>query len=44
VAALLARELGRDSAWREAQVQTYAKLARGYVYANPASTAAGTPG
>jgi glycerol-3-phosphate dehydrogenase len=44
VAALLARELGRDSAWREAQVQTYAKLARGYVYADPASTAAGTPG
>jgi glycerol-3-phosphate dehydrogenase len=44
VAELLALELGRDSAWREAQAQTYAKLAQGYVYTDPASKAAGTPG
>jgi glycerol-3-phosphate dehydrogenase len=44
VAGLLARELGRDSAWQEAQVRTYAELARGYVYTDPASTVAGSPG
>ena len=31
VARLLARELGRDSAWIEAQVTAYATLARGYL-------------
>jgi glycerol-3-phosphate dehydrogenase len=31
VAELLARELGRDAAWRDAQVEAYAALARGYL-------------
>ena len=31
VAALLARELGRDAAWQEAQVQAYVALAKGYL-------------
>ena len=30
VAALLARELGRDAAWTAAQVAAFAELARGY--------------
>lgn len=37
VARLLARELNRDGAWAEAQVQAYATLARGYIYTDPAS-------
>jgi glycerol-3-phosphate dehydrogenase len=31
VAELLARELGRDAAWRDAQVEAYGELARGYL-------------
>jgi glycerol-3-phosphate dehydrogenase len=31
VAELLARELGRDAAWRDTQVEAYAELARGYL-------------
>jgi len=31
VAELLARELGRDAAWRDSQVEAYAELARGYL-------------
>jgi glycerol-3-phosphate dehydrogenase len=31
VAELLARELGRDAAWRDAQVEAYVELARGYL-------------
>jgi len=38
VARLLARELGRDVAWEQAQIAAYAALARGYVYGDPAST------
>ncbi|MFA6960899.1 MAG: glycerol-3-phosphate dehydrogenase/oxidase [Opitutaceae bacterium] len=37
VAELLANELGRDDAWRQAQVAAYTKLARGYVFTDPAS-------
>ncbi len=40
VAAILARELKRDRAWEEEQVRTYTGLARGYVFTDPASTAA----
>lgn len=40
VATILARELGRDDAWQAEQVAEYTKLAEGYVYNNPASTAA----
>jgi glycerol-3-phosphate dehydrogenase len=38
VAGMLAAELGKDQAWIDAQVKTYTALARGYVYADPAST------
>jgi glycerol-3-phosphate dehydrogenase len=31
VAALLARELGRDEAWRDEQTRQYEALARGYM-------------
>jgi glycerol-3-phosphate dehydrogenase len=31
VAALMAHELGHDRAWQQAQVTTFAALARGYV-------------
>ena len=44
VARLLARELGRDAAWGEAQVQTYTTLARGYIYTDPASLDPGPAG
>jgi glycerol-3-phosphate dehydrogenase len=37
VAALLAAELGRDSEWQRAQVDAYTRLARGYVFTDPAS-------
>jgi glycerol-3-phosphate dehydrogenase len=37
VARLLASELGRDAAWETAQVSAYSKLARGYVFTDPAS-------
>lgn len=37
VADLLAHELGRDAAWQTAQVDAYTKLARGYVFTEPAS-------
>ncbi len=37
VAELLARELGRDDAWRSAQIEAYTRLARGYVFTDPAS-------
>ncbi len=43
VAQLLARELHRDRAWEEAQVLSYAALARGYVYTDPASTDRSAP-
>ncbi|MGH7996742.1 MAG: glycerol-3-phosphate dehydrogenase/oxidase [Opitutaceae bacterium] len=43
VARLLARELGRDSAWEARQVRDYAELARGYVFGDPASTAVSDP-
>ena len=33
VATLLARELGRDEAWRDAQVDAFRKLAAGYLVA-----------
>ncbi len=39
VAKLLAAELGRDETWQSAQVETYGKLARGYVFSDPSSTA-----
>ncbi len=39
VAALLAAELDRDAAWQAAQVETYTRLARGYLYTDPASCA-----
>jgi glycerol-3-phosphate dehydrogenase len=39
VAELLAHELGRDAAWQRAQVETYTRLARGYVFTDPASRA-----
>ena len=31
VAELLARELGRDEAWKRAQVETFRDLAKGYL-------------
>ena len=37
VAELLAQELGRDEAWQRAQVEAYTRLARGYVFTDPAS-------
>jgi len=37
VAVLLAGELGCDEAWQQAQVDTYTRLARGYVFTDPAS-------
>ncbi|HVZ65653.1 MAG TPA: glycerol-3-phosphate dehydrogenase/oxidase [Lacunisphaera sp.] len=40
VARLLAGELGRDERWEAAQVRSYTKLARGYVFTDPASHAA----
>jgi len=39
VAALMAKELGRDQTWQEEQVEAFRELARGYVYADPASRA-----
>ncbi len=41
VAALLAAELGRDTAWQAEQVARYTALARGYIFTDPASRAAG---
>lgn len=38
VAEQLAAELGRDPAWATAQARAFAELARGYVFADPAST------
>ncbi|MFQ3271192.1 MAG: glycerol-3-phosphate dehydrogenase, partial [Lentimonas sp.] len=37
VAALLAKELGRDAQWQQAQVDTYTKLAKGYVFTDVSS-------
>ncbi|HEY8933236.1 MAG TPA: glycerol-3-phosphate dehydrogenase/oxidase [Rariglobus sp.] len=37
VAELLAHELGRNAAWQAWQVEAYTKLARGYVFTDPAS-------
>ncbi|RRJ94675.1 glycerol-3-phosphate dehydrogenase/oxidase [Opitutaceae bacterium TAV4] len=37
VAALLAKELGRDQAWQDKQVADYTTLARGYVFTDPSS-------
>jgi glycerol-3-phosphate dehydrogenase len=37
VAAVLARELGRDARWQRDQIEAYTKLARGYVFTDPAS-------
>jgi glycerol-3-phosphate dehydrogenase len=42
VARLLAAELGRDSAWIQAQIHDFAALARGHVYSDPASLAGNT--
>jgi len=39
VARLLAGELGRDQSWERSQVEAYGRLARGYVFTDPASTA-----
>jgi glycerol-3-phosphate dehydrogenase len=32
VAALMAKEFGRDEAWEQEQVRTYTELAQGYVF------------
>ena len=37
VARIMAEELGRDELWVSSQVQDYEKLARGYVFGDPAS-------
>ena len=37
VARILARELNRDEAWQRAQIDAYTRLARGYVFTDPAS-------
>jgi glycerol-3-phosphate dehydrogenase len=37
VARILADELGRDTTWERAQIDTYTALARGYVYTDSAS-------
>ncbi|RYD20645.1 MAG: glycerol-3-phosphate dehydrogenase/oxidase [Verrucomicrobiaceae bacterium] len=37
VAAIMAEELGRDEAWISSQLAAYEKLARGYVFGDPAS-------
>jgi len=37
VAKLLAEELGRDESWERAQVESYTKLARRYVFTDPES-------
>lgn len=39
VAEIMAKELGRDASWIAAQVEAYEKLARGYVFGDPASVA-----
>ena len=39
VAAILAKELGRNETWQTEQVNGYTKLARGYVYSHPSSVA-----
>jgi glycerol-3-phosphate dehydrogenase len=39
VARWMARELGRDADWVRTQVDAYTKLARGYVFSDPASSA-----
>jgi len=39
VARLLAGELGRDAAWEAAEVEAYTRVARGYVFTDPASRA-----
>lgn len=44
VAALLARELGRDQAWVAAQIEAFRQLARGYVFTDPASVGSEEPG
>ncbi len=38
VADLLAAELGRDDNWKEEQIRAYTRLAKGYVFSDPAST------
>jgi glycerol-3-phosphate dehydrogenase len=40
VAEALTAELGRDDAWAAGQIRAYSELARGYVFADPASTGA----
>lgn len=40
VASLLAKELGYDETWKQNQVADYERLARGYVFADPASVGA----
>ena len=37
VASILAKELDRDATWQAEQIEAYTKLARGYVFTNPAS-------
>ncbi|MFP4157077.1 MAG: glycerol-3-phosphate dehydrogenase C-terminal domain-containing protein [Opitutales bacterium] len=39
VAEILASEIGRDTAWQEAQVEDYTRLAKGYVFKAKESTA-----
>ena len=39
VASLLARELGRDAAWEQQQVEEYRQLAKGYIFSEPESIA-----
>ena len=41
VARLLAGELSRDGMWEQAQIAAFTTLARGYVFTDPASRAAG---
>lgn len=41
VAGLMAKELGRNEDWQQAQVETYTELARGYVFSDNISTCSG---
>ncbi len=40
VAKILAEELGRDENWQHLQIESFQQLARGYIFTDPASTAA----
>ena len=43
VAALLAAELGRDQAWRDEEVRSYERLARGYLVKSAPNGPAASP-